>query len=99
VEGGAGGDAMTLHARPKSLRPDAAGLIHLDRHSCFAQLLLTLSASEDFPSKRSTLEARLPFSMQSVRDSLGTLCAHGFAKRVRGAYYVRTWGQVPGGGQ
>jgi hypothetical protein len=90
---------MTQHARPKSLRPDAAGLIHLDRESCFAQLLLTLSANEDFPSKRSTLEARLPFATQSVRDSLGTLCAHGFARRVRGAYYVRTWGQVTGVGQ
>jgi hypothetical protein len=87
---------MTQHSRPKSLRPDEAGLIHLERESCFAQLLLTLSANEDFPSKRSTLEARLPFATQSVRHSLGTLCAHGFAKRVRGAYYVRTWGQVTG---
>jgi hypothetical protein len=87
---------MTQHARPKSLRPDAAGLIHLDRESCLAQLLLNLSANEDFPSKRSTLEARLPFATQSVRGCLGTLCLHGFARRVRGAYYVRTWGQVTG---
>ena len=87
---------MTLHARPKTLEPDAAGFIRLDRRSCYAQILLNLSDNEELPTKYESLEARLDFATQSIRDSLGTLCLHGFARRVRGAHYVRTWGQIPG---
>jgi hypothetical protein len=87
---------MTLHARPKALTPNAAGFICLDRRSCYAQILLALSDNEALPTKFETLEARLDFATQSIRDSLGTLCLHGFVRRVRGAHYVRTWGQIPG---
>jgi hypothetical protein len=89
---------MTIspHTPPKSLQPDAAGFVRLDRKSCFAQVMLNLSENEEFPTKAATLFARLDFSEQSVRDSLLTLAAHGFVERVRPGHYVRRWAPIPG---
>ena len=81
---------MTLLAHPpKSLVPNADGHVQLDRPSCYCQILLALH--EETPTKLETLHRRLPFAVQTVRDSLYTLCAFGFIEKVDTAKYVRRY--------
>lgn len=83
-------------SRPKTLHPDASGLVRLDRSSCYAQILLALSQDDAHPTKLETLLRRLPFAVQSVRDSLGMLHAHGFVRKVSTAHYVTCYAPLPG---